>query len=173
MGNVIPADWLPHCQMERVILHWSAGAYHPDQDDFEHYHLMIDRDGKISRGDHSIADNVSTADDDYAAHTRGCNTGSVGIAVCAMTGATQFPFHAGPCPVTREQWNQLILAAAELCRAYGIPAEQHRLLTHGEVQPILGIPQNGKWDLLQLPFETAGSPPHELRTRVQQILGGG
>jgi len=36
---------------------------------------LIEDDGNLVRGAHSIADNVSTTDGRYAAHTRGCNTG--------------------------------------------------------------------------------------------------
>jgi hypothetical protein len=45
----------------------------------EHYHFIIEGDGTVIKGDHDISDNVSTADDDYAAHTRACNTGSIGV----------------------------------------------------------------------------------------------
>ncbi len=49
------------------------------------------------RGDHTIADNVNTADDDYAAHTRSCNAG---VSLACMAGAVESPFHAGKFPMT-------------------------------------------------------------------------
>ncbi len=123
---LVPRSWLPVCSMKRIICHWTAGGYKATSLDRAHYHILIEGDGNLVRGTHSIADNVSTADGVYAAHTAKCNTGSIGVAVCAMGGAVREPFHAGPYPMTLEQWNIMARVVAELCQFYQIPVT-HRL----------------------------------------------
>jgi hypothetical protein len=159
------------------MLHWTAGAYSPSPEDLEYYHFVIDRTGKPHRGDHSIADNVSTADDDYAAHTRGLNTGSIGLALCGMAGANQHPFAPGKFPLTVAQWNNALLAAADLCRRYKIPPDEQHLLMHCEVERFLGKEQRAKWDVSVRtwvgPAEFAHlTPGEEMRLRVRRLLEG-
>ena len=152
---VLDPAWLPNCSMRRVICHWTAGAHKASSLDKEHYHFLVEADGKVVRGRRSIADNVSTADGVYAAHTKGANTGAIGIAVCAMAGARQSPFLAGPSPMLESQWLRLADVAAELCRAYSLPVTPQTVLGHGEVQVLLGIAQEGKWDPMVLPWAPA------------------
>ena len=70
--------------MKRIILHWSAGGYTPSQVDFEHYHFLVLKNGDILKGKYTPEDNLNCNDGHYAAHTGGFNTGSIGIALCAM-----------------------------------------------------------------------------------------
>lgn len=170
--TAIPQDWIPDCQMKRIILHWSEGRRTSNSTDREHYHILIEESGGnafVSRGDHSIADNVSTADDDYAAHTKGCNTGSIGVALCGMRGCRETPFSPGPDPFTREQYNLMIRAVAQLCRAYNIPVTPKTVLAHGEVQENLGIKQNGKWDPCRLPW-SPGTTPAEVCDNIREAV---
>lgn len=153
MTYKLPADWLPAVKMSRIVLHWSAGAYRVSDLDKEHYHLIVDGDANVVRGDHSIADNVNTADDDYAAHTRGCNTGAIGLSMACMAGATEVPFRPGSFPLKEIQWKRAAEVAAHLASFYKIPVTDKTILTHAEVQPNLGIRQNGKWDVTKLPFD--------------------
>lgn len=177
MSRLVPLEWLPECEMKRIVCHWSAGGPSPSEMDKEHYHLLLARTGKVIRGEHSILDNVSAGDNDYAAHTRGCNTGSIGVALCGMQDAVQRPFAAGPYPLTKGQWNNAIIVCAELCERYRITPNPKGLLMHCEVPEQMGIPQPGKWDVSVLPFDRgkwAGTTPGaELRARVARILGGG
>jgi hypothetical protein len=101
---------------------------------------------------HSIADNLTTADGVYAAHTLGLNTGSIGISACCMAGAVERPFEAGACPMTRKQWETMAMVAAELCQFYRISVTPTTVLGHGEVEVNCGKPQKGKWDPLILPW---------------------
>lgn len=177
MTRLIPELWLPPAAgIKRVICHWTAGAYVPSAVDLEHYHLLIQGSGAPVRGDHSILANVHTNDaDGYAAHTHGLNTGSVGISVCAMFNARQSPLEFGRYPVTGEQWNDLIIACADLCRAYHIAPSEQTLLMHCECEQFLGVEQRGKWDISRLPFPLKGgyrTPGEELRGRVKQLLAG-
>ncbi|MFY7925577.1 MAG: peptidoglycan recognition family protein [Aquidulcibacter sp.] len=161
MTYKLPSEWLPACRMSRVILHWSAGAYRVSDLDREHYHFIVDGNAGVVRGEHSIADNVNTADDDYAAHTRGCNTGSIGVSMACMAGATEVPFRAGSFPMKEIQWRRAAEVVAHLVSVYKIDLTDKTVLTHAEVQPNLGIRQNGKWDVTRLPFDrkTVGAKP--------------
>ena len=153
MANVVNPAWMQPVKMTRIIAHWSAGTHRATELDKEHYHIIVEADGTIVRGDHDIADNVSTGDDDYAAHTRGCNTGSIGVSVACMLNAQENPFKAGPYPMTKVQWDRLVLVIASLCRFYKIPVTPKTVLSHAEVQGNLGIKQAGKWDFTRLAFD--------------------
>lgn len=150
--QVVPADWMPWAKMQRIIVHWTAGQHAASAIDREHYHILIEGDGKPVRGKPSIALNEAPVRPGYAAHTLNCNSGSVGVALCGMAGATEAPFDAGRQPITAAQWEVLPSVLADLCRRYGIPVTPATVLTHAEVQATLGIPQRGKWDIARLPF---------------------
>lgn len=175
MPRLVPPEWMPDCRMERVITHWTAGTHHASAGDREHYHLLIEADGHLVRGDYSIADNASTADDDYAGHTRMMNTGSIGVAVCAMAGAMQRPFRAGRYPMTAVQYEVMASAAADLCERYRIVVTPQTVLGHGEVEALFGVPQGGKWDPTVLPWDP-DRPPSEVgaafRLQVEAHLQG-
>ncbi len=160
----------------RLIVHWTGGGNYPSAVDAEHYHVMVDRVGGLHRGEHSIADNVATDDDDYAAHTRALNRGSIGLALCGMADASAAPFAPGPFPLKQAQWNAALWAAADLCRHYRIPADERHLLMHCEVGRFLGVAQRGKWDVSRLPFNRGAwerlTPGEELRMRVGLLLRG-
>lgn len=152
MKTLVPADWMPPCRMKAIVAHWTAGAHKASAVDREHYHILIEADGKLVRGDHEISDNVSTADDDYAAHTRHFNTNTIGIAVCCMADANEKPFRAGKFPMTEFQWATMAHVAANLAAQYVIPVDRKHVLQHGEVQKNLEIMQRGKWDCMVLPW---------------------
>lgn len=152
-GGLIPSSWLTPAKMSRVITHWTAGAYAVSNLDKDHYHIIIDGNGVLVRGDHSISDNVNTSDGDYAAHTRGLNTGSIGVSVAAMAGARERPFDPGRFPMNEVQWETMARVVAELCSFYKIPVTPQTVLGHGEVEDILGVTQSGKWDPMVLPWK--------------------
>lgn len=155
----VPADWTPACDMDRVIVHWTAGGYTVSATDREHYHFIVDGNLVWVRGDYSIKANVSTSDaDGYAAHTKSFNTKSIGIAAACMAGAIESPFSAGKYPLLEEQWLGLAAGAAYLCRKYGIPVTPTTVLQHGEVQKNCGVPQENKWDIMKLPWAPTWTP---------------
>lgn len=172
---MIPASWMPKCNMKRIVAHWSAGAHKASALDREHYHIIFQGDGSPVRGDHSIDDNVNTGDDDYAAHTRGCNTGAIGVSLACMVGAIEKPFDPGKQPMTRKQWDAMTTGIAELCKFYGIPVTTKTVLSHAEVQSTLGIRQNGKWDFTRLAFDAsvvgAKACGDKMRAEVSAKLG--
>jgi N-acetyl-anhydromuramyl-L-alanine amidase AmpD len=153
MPNV-PKNWMPVCAMKRIIVHWTGGGHKASAIDRADYHIIIEDDGKLVRGDHTIDDNVSTGDDDYAPHTKGLNAASIGISAACMAGAAESPFVAGPFPMTETQWKVMAEVAAELATFYGIPLTRKTILGHGEVRKILGVNQKQKWDPLVLPWNT-------------------
>jgi peptidoglycan hydrolase-like protein with peptidoglycan-binding domain len=153
--SALPQKLLVPCAMKRVICHWSEGNYKANSTDLEHYHILIEGDGTVRGGDHSIADNVSTSDGDYAAHTRGANTGAIGVACCCMVGCKEKPFKPGAQPLKETQWKVMVQVVAELCQFYKIPVTPETVLGHGEVQGTLGIKQLGKWDPMVWPWDTS------------------
>lgn len=149
----VPKSWMSNVEMKRIICHWTAGGYSASENDLLHYHILIDGGGQLHRGTHSIADNVSAGDGDYAAHTRGLNTASIGVSVCCMAGAKESPFQPGNAPMKKLQWDAMIDVVAQLCQKYEIPVTPNTVLGHGEVQKNIGVVQHGKWDPMKLPFE--------------------
>lgn len=152
MGNIVPPAWMSVCMMTYITLHWTAGVYEASAHDKECYHILILPDGTLVRGDHPISANVSTGDDDYAAHTNQANTKNIGIACCGMAGAVENPFNAGKYPITEVQWVTSAKVAAELGLFYSIKPDRTKMLSHGEWQSTNGVPQSGKWDINKLPW---------------------
>lgn len=144
--------------MKRLILHWSAGSHTVSDIDREHYHRIVAGDGTIVKGDHPIEDNLSTSDGIYAAHTRGCNAGAIGVAMAGMMGA-EGPGKLGKYPLTKVQFDACIELVRKLVKQYRIPVTLSTVLSHAEVQTTLGIKQNGKIDIS---FGIPGKP--ELKT---------
>jgi len=174
-AQAVPDEWLPECQMSKLIVHWTAGSYAISATDREHYHIVVDGDGVLHRGDKSIKANVSTSDNDgYAAHTKNCNSGSIGISACCMAGAQESPFQGGGYPLKPIQWVMLSIVAADCCRVYGIDVGPQTVLQHGEVEDNLGIAQDGKWDICKLPWKPemgAEAVGNEFRKLVSLRLG--
>jgi N-acetyl-anhydromuramyl-L-alanine amidase AmpD len=144
--------------MKRIIIHWTAGSHAASSVDKEHYHRIVNGDGSVVRGDHKIEDNLSVADGVYAAHTKGANTGAIGIAMAGMLGA-QGPGKLGKYPLTKRQWDACMVLVKRLAVQYKIPVTPSTILSHAEVQSTLGIRQNGKVDIS---FGVPGKP--ELKT---------
>jgi len=152
--HVVPPAWMPVCTMERVICHWTAGAHKANASyDIPAYHILIEGDGHLVRGSYSIKDNIDTSDGRYAAHTKNCNGGSIGVSLCCMAGSVENPFDPGPYPMLEQQWTMLLAVVADLCKTYAIPVTPETVLSHAEVQGTLGITQSGKWDYTQLAFD--------------------
>lgn len=149
---VLKKEWMQPVKMNRIVVHWTAGQNRASDVDKEHYHFIVEGSGNVVVGDHTIEDNVNTADDKYAAHTRGANTGSIGVSMAGMLGAIESPFNPGKFPITESQWARAMDVIAELAAFYNIPVTDKTILTHAEVQTNLGIKQSGKWDFTRLVF---------------------
>ena len=154
--GVLDADWMPQVPMRGIVVHWTGGTHTASANDRSHYHVLIEGDGEVVRGKPSIALNASTGlGKGYAAHTRGLNTGWIGVSLCCMGGndVRESPFNAGKWPMTRAQWDKLPLVLAALCHRYKIAVTPQTVLSHAEVQGTLGRPQLGKWDITRLAFD--------------------
>jgi hypothetical protein len=152
-STLVPPSWMPECDMDKVICHWTAGTHKASGNDAAHYHILVNGDGTLVRGQYSIKDNVNTSDGTYAAHTKNCNTKSIGVSLCCMAGAIENPFDSGNYPMTKTQWDVMTTVVADLCQFYDIPVSTTTVLSHGEVQANLGIAQSGKWDYTRLSFD--------------------
>ncbi|WP_042779428.1 peptidoglycan recognition protein family protein [Sinorhizobium fredii] len=172
--GLVPAEWMPAAKMERIILHWTAGAHKAGEFDRSHYHILIEEEGKLIRGIPSIKLNEAPAKKGYAAHTLGANSGPIGVSLCCMAGANEAPFDPGKYPMTRKQWDGLTSVVADLCRRYSIPITDKTVLSHAEVQNNLGIQQRGKWDFTRLAFDPsikgANACGDKLRAEASAIL---
>ncbi|NBB70154.1 MAG: peptidoglycan-binding protein [Alphaproteobacteria bacterium] len=164
---LIPLEWLPRARPERIICHWTAGAYDASDLDRQHYHFLIEGDGTVRRGRHAVSANDRPLRGAYAPHTRGKNTGSIGVAVCCMAGAHEHPFDPGRFPMRREQWRRMAAVVAQLCVHYGIAVTPRTVLGHGEVEHRLQVPQRAKWDPLALPWQ-AGLDLHAAGERFRE-----
>ena len=156
--------------MKRIILHWTGGGYKPSALDVKHYHRLIDGAGFIHNGKWPISANAKPTGDDYAAHTRACNTGSIGVALCGMAGAAERPFNAGRAPITPVQVAALVRLCAALAKEYGIPVTRETILSHAEVQPTLKIWQRGKWDIAWLPGFPSPQDPVSVGDRIRALI---
>ncbi|TDR88967.1 N-acetylmuramoyl-L-alanine amidase [Enterovirga rhinocerotis] len=173
---IVPAEWMPDARVTGIVVHWTGGPHRATSLDRSHYHVVIEADGSLVRGTPSIDLNgLPRVRKGYAAHTRNCNSGWIGVSLACMAGATETPFDAGSAPMTRTQWEMLPRVLADLCRRYAIAVTPRTVLSHAEVQATLGIPQRGKWDITRLAFdpdiEGAAACGDLFRSRTAALLG--
>lgn len=140
--------------MKRIILHWTGGPYKPTGLDKESYHEIIDDLGRVHQGKFKIEENKAPIGTrkNYAAHTRGCNSDSIGRSMSSMGGAIENKTN-GKFPFTEKQFEMMCMRTARDCIKYAIPITDKTVLTHAEVQPNLGIKQKQKWDITVIPFK--------------------
>lgn len=137
--------------MKRIIIHWTAGGYYPTEYEKEHYHFLIDKDGMIHSGKFRPEDNEICKVGKYAAHTGGGNTGSIGVAMCAMAGFIS-ESSVGKYPILKKQFEKTMEFCANLVKKYNLEVTPQSVLTHYE----FGIknPKTtsaGKIDIIYLP----------------------
>ena len=105
----------------------------------------------------------------YAAHIAGRNSWTLGLAVCAMGGAT--PSNFGRWPLTLEQIDALASVAARLAGVYSIPVDAIR--THAEAAVVDGYfgadRADLRWDIARLEASDIPLEPREA-TAVGDIL---
>ena len=132
--------------MKRIIIHWTAGGYYPTDYEKEHYHFLVDKSGNVHKGKFSPEDNEFCRVGKYAAHTGGGNTGSIGVALCAMAGFKN-KNDVGNFPIEKKQFE----SAMELC-AKLVDISPQSVMTHYEFG--LKNPKTtsaGKIDIIYLP----------------------
>ena len=137
--------------MKRIIIHWSAGNYYPNYREKQCYHYLIDKNGNIYSGVYTPEDNINCNDGLYAAHTGGGNTGSIGVAMCAMAGFKN-QNNCGNYPITAAQFEACMKLCAQLCIKYSIEITPANIMTHYEFgQKNPKTSSFGKIDIIFLP----------------------
>lgn len=137
--------------MKRIIIHWTAGTYFPTDYEKEHYHFLVDKNGEIYSGKFKPEDNENCKIGKYAAHTGGGNTGSIGVAICAMAGFKNLR-NVGKYPILKKQFERTMEFCAKLCRKYKIQVTPQTVFTHYEFG--VNHPKTtsyGKIDIIYLP----------------------
>lgn len=165
--------------MNRIIWHHSGGPHRPTADDLHAYHRLIDGDGVVHQGQHGIEANDPSrplVTGRYAAHCRNLNSGSIGVAICAMAGAAWArPYDSTP--VKSVQVDALIKETARLCILYDIEPDRRTVLSHAEVEITLGVDQAAKWDFDYWPRGGPGARDpiaigDELRAELRCAISG-
>lgn len=128
-----------------ITIHHTGGMYKPNATDLEHYHYLIDGEGKVVKGKHDVQDNLNCKDGNYAQHCGGGNTGNIGIAICAM-------WNEKTVPIKRIQLESMCKLVAELSKTYGLSVSTKTIMTHAEFgasHP--STTSYGKIDIIKLP----------------------
>lgn len=136
--------------LNKICLHWTAGANSPCKVDLNSYHYCIDKFGRIYPGTHKPEDNLNCYDGNYAAHCGGGNTGCIGLSACGMAG-----FNLGKkqtkYPLTQKQIEALCCLAGYLCVNYGILVDKNKVFTHYEFDRKKSKPE-GKIDITYIHY---------------------
>jgi N-acetyl-anhydromuramyl-L-alanine amidase AmpD len=161
----------------RIILHWNGGANRANDLDRNHYHYIVEHDGRLVTGIHNVAANMRQlrAADKYAAHTGGMNSFSIGLSFAGMLnwvpgGTTRFP-------LTKVQIETGMQFVALLCKRYHLsPSNSAHVFTHTEAWTIHGVKgtvNHQKTDVSHLPHLPALKPQEVgpyLRTLAQSAF---
>ena len=120
--------------------------------DILHYHYIIDQKGKTHEGQFQPEDNLVCKKHQYAAHTGGGNSGSIGIAFAGM-----FGFHnrqnTGNYPLTKKQCEVGFELGARLVKKYNLKLDEKLTIqTHyGFGQRHKNSTSYSKIDIIYLP----------------------
>lgn len=154
---------------KRIVAHWTAGSYKANSIDLAAYHFLIEGDERIRAGKHPVAANMRRVSGEYAQHTGGNNSFTIGVSFCAMRDRQT--------PIREGQWRRGIVLLAALCHEYGLDASKpDHLCTHMEVwtiHKIKGTQNHQKVDINWLAFKPE-LKPHEvgpyMRAEVAKLL---
>ena len=127
--------------MKRIIIHWTAGVYSPNSHELNCYH-----NGKFKPESNEIC-----RFGQYAAHTGGGNTGSIGVAMCGMLGFCHRN-NVGKYPIKAKQFEATMKLCSDLAKKYNIPIKSSNIMTHyefGRKNP--RTTSAGKIDLIYIP----------------------
>jgi hypothetical protein len=163
----------------RITAHHTGGGYKPNATDLAAYPKCIDGDGQVHHGKFPLLANAvgrKLVAGAYYPHTRGLNSGNLGIALCAMASGVWANPRASKAFPRLVQIDALIDEMAKDCREFGIVPSREHTLSHAEVEPTLGVKQKQKWDFDYQIRNTAGRDPiaifDEIRQEVTMRLRG-
>lgn len=117
--------------MKRIVIHWTAGSHYPSEYEKLHYHFLVDKSGVVHKGKFRPEDNEICKPQKYAMHTGGGNTGSIGVAICAMAGFKNKNC-VGNYPILKKQFESTMELCAQLVNKYKIKITPQTVLTHYE-----------------------------------------
>lgn len=117
--------------LNKICLHWTAGANTPCDTDLKAYHYCVDKYGRIYAGTYAPEDNLNCYDGKYAKHCGGGNTGCIGISCCAMFGFN-LKNKQTKYPLTQKQVETFCCLSAYLSVKYGILISEKSVFTHYE-----------------------------------------
>ncbi len=118
---------------DKIVYHWTAGTYNPNQTDFKHYHYLITNTGLIVQGYFTPEDNLCCKDKKYAQGALGCNTGVIHIAFCGMRNFVSSD-EVGLYPLNQVQCEAGFKLGAEMCIKYDIKISEKYVFTHYEFE---------------------------------------
>lgn len=139
-------------KLKRIIVHWTGGSYNVNMDILNSYHYAITDVGRVMPCNHRPEDNLNCNDGNYAAHTGGGNTGSIGVAMCGMYVPKGVNIKNTQYPLTKKQCESCFKFVAELADKYKIQINPDTVMTHYEFG--LKNPKTssaGKIDIIYLP----------------------
>ena len=117
-------------KIKRIIYHWTAGTYRPNEYEKQAYHFLIDGNANIIVGKFMPEDNLDCTDGNYAKHTGGGNTGAIGIAFCGMLSYIS-PQNVGKYPLKLKQFEAGLKLGAEMINKYNMDVTQKETIqTH-------------------------------------------
>jgi hypothetical protein len=128
--------------------HWCASYY---EQTFSDYHFCVCYDKKLDKAyiwknpKIKPEDNDNTSDGKYAPHCKGCNTGNIGIGVCAMVGF-DMKNKQSSAPLNKKQFELMCKLNAECAYKYKFKINEDTVATHSERNP------GRKIDIDYLPF---------------------
>jgi hypothetical protein len=172
---------LPQGDLRSIALHWTAGDYGGV---YPAYHFCLTGPDRVEvHQTHELRENMRDLRREpgasYAAHTRGRNSWSIGLAIAAMRDATPSDF--GAFPLTAAQLEGLCRVAARLAAFYAIDVAAIR--THAEAaleDGYFGAGDDERWDIARLRAATEPLRPQEahatgawFRTRIATLLREG
>jgi len=161
MANIPKLGDLPRAP-KRIILHWTGGPSTANSVDRKAYHYVVEHTGKVVDGVFPVAANMRPLNDEnYAHHTGGFNSFSVGVSFAGMAGweSTSKP---GNVPLREGQVLAGLRFVAECCDAWNLdPLNDDHVFHHREAWELHGVKgtQNHvKNDITHLPFHPELGP---------------
>jgi len=153
--------------MKAIVIHWTAGGHKANSTDKQHYHYIVEDDGRVVPGIHKVLDNENCKDGNYAEHTGEGNTGRIGLSMAGMAGFNSTT-KATDYPITEKQVQSMCLLAAKMCDAYKIVPSLETIDTHYTFNQKHNI-KTGKIDIIYLPCYPRFKPMEILPFLVNKI----
>ena len=166
-------------EFDKIVVHWTAGGHKANSVYIAAYHFLVEGDGNIVKGSHSVWNNsvtnmnkINRRTGNYAHHTGGGNTGAIGVALCGMYGYIS-PYKVGKYPLKKAQCEAAFALLAKLCKDYKI--DDKNVITHWEfAKAHPSSTSAGKIDITYLPpypDVASNQVGGFIRNRVRGILG--